>query len=68
MEKTYRVMIVGEDHTEFCYTNGVTENRLGDVIGEATIDYPEGQITWELEQLYPMDEDGEYDHEADEDF
>lgn len=66
---SYRLMAVGEDGMEFCVNNYVDEDDMDEFYTQAEDMYPGAQLWWEQENpLYPRDEDGEYDHEADEDF
>ena len=40
----YRVMVIGEDHTEFCYSDDLTWSEINDEIIDAEADYPCGQV------------------------
>ena len=40
----YRVMVIGEDNTEFCYDNYLTEEEAKDTVAEAMAEYPESKI------------------------
>ena len=40
----YRVMVIGEDHTEFCYKDEISDEELPGVIKEAEEDYPCGTV------------------------
>ena len=40
----YRIMVIGEDHTEFCYETNLQEEELSDELTEAEEDYPCGYV------------------------
>ena len=40
----YRVMVIGEDHTKFCYSNDLAEYDVEDHVKDAEEDYPCGQV------------------------
>jgi len=40
----YRVMVIGEDHTEFCYEDDIFEEDIKDVLDEANENYPCGLV------------------------
>ena len=46
----YRVMIEGEDHIIFCYSNDLAEFDVDDHVKDAKLDYPCGVIWVEEEK------------------
>ena len=46
----YRVMVVGEDHTEFCYSDDLTDFQIDDEVKDAEADYPCGKVFVEQEE------------------
>ena len=46
----YRVMVEGEDHTLFCYSDDLADFQVDDEVKDAEEDYPCGQVFVESEE------------------
>ena len=46
----YRVMVIGEDHTQFCYSDDLAGFDVEQEVKDAEEDYPCGQVYIEEEK------------------
>jgi hypothetical protein len=50
--ETWRVMLDGEDHTESCLHNGISDELIDLVVAGYQVNFPEGRVYKEPEETY----------------